>query len=529
MADMKILRLLIVDDEPLVLRGLQETYHWEKMGYEVVGTALDGDEALPLIEETQPDVIMTDVRMKRVSGLELMEQVKSRYPDIAFVVLSAYKDFEYARRACGNGAMSYLVKPIDDAELEENMHEVYVKCSSRLKEKHKFENWKKLLLEDKDNFLQIMTERFLKNGLAETELTRIYHELGEDGYMEGYFLCICADIDTFYQITNQESYVAKRHILGKRLREALDEKYKTESLRNENSNFVLIVRTEKEEGLLPFKQLLWSLQQELDIEIISAISNCYPGLGGMKKAYMEVNQFYEIACEAGASALTVNTQHSAEITVSYPIDIETQLLQAVREANTDKLKAAFEKFVCELDDTNGKTFLHRLMVRIESSLQTTRNLTDENSRSFENFYTMLFRLSLVRMVDLSYKLLIEVVEHKRANLSRISQNIFQEYIGQALRYIGEHLEDETLSIGEVASKIYLNQAYFGRIFKTVMQVSFKKYVLNQRIELAKHLLAENRYSITEVGKKVGIPNSSYFTKLFKEATGKLPSAYVKEG
>ncbi len=527
MADMKVLRLLIVDDEPLVLRGLQETYNWEKMGYEVVGTALDGDEALPMVEELQPDVIMTDIRMRRVSGLELMEQVKSRHPDVAFVVLSAYKDFEYARQACGNGAMSYLVKPIDDVELEENMHEVYTKCSSRLKEKHKIENWKKLLLEDKDNFLQIMTERFLNNGLSETELDKIYHELGEEGYIDGYFLCICADIDTFYQITNQESYVAKRHILGKRLRETLEKKYKTESLRNENSNFVLVIRTEKEEGVLPFKQLLWSLQQELDIEIISAISNCYQGLGGMKKAYMEVNRFYEIACEAGASALTVNTQHSAEITVSYPIDTETQLLQAVREANTDKLKAAFERFVCELDEASGKIFLHRVMVRIESSLQAAGNLTDENARSFENFYTMLFRLSLVRMVDLAYKLLVEVVEHKKTNLSKISENIFQEYIGQALHYIEEHLGDETLSIGDVAAGIYLNQAYFGRVFKAVMQVSFKKYVLNQRIELAKQLLAENRYSITEVGKRVGIPNSSYFTKLFKDVTGKLPSAYIR--
>lgn len=526
---MKVLRLLIVDDELLILRGLQETYDWESIGFEVVGTALDGDEALEMVDELQPDVIMTDIRMKRVSGLELMEKVKSKYPDTAFVVLSAYRDFEYARQACGNGAMSYLVKPINDAELEENMHEVYLKCSSRLKEKRRFENWKKLLLEDKDNFLQIMTERFLKNGLTEMELSNIYRELGEENYVGGYFLCVCADIDTFYQITNQESYAAKRHILGKKLRETLQKKYKIRSLHNENSNFVLVIRTEQEVGPVSFRQLLWSLQQELDIEIVSAISNCYQGLEGMKKAYIEVNQFYEIACEAGASALTVNMQHSAEITVPYPIDSETQLLQIVREANAEKLKPAFEKFVRELDDSTGKIFLHRLMVRIESSLQATGNLTSESSKSFENFYTMLFRFSAVRMIDIAYKLLAEVIEHKSVNLSKMSENVFQEYIGQALNYIKDNLEDETLSISDVAAEIHLNQAYFGRVFKTVMHMSFKKYVLNQRIDLAKRLLAENRYNITEVGKRVGIPNSSYFTKLFKEVTGKLPSAYMKEG
>lgn len=526
---MKILRLLIVDDERLILRGLQETYDWESIGFEVVGTALDGDEALPMVEELKPDVIMTDIRMKRVSGLELMEQVKSRYPDIAFVVLSAYRDFEYARQACGNGAMSYLVKPINDVELEECMHEVYLKCTSRLKEKRRFENWKKLLIEDKDNFLKIMTERFLKNGLTEEELTNIYKELGEDDYANGYFLCVCADIDTFYQITNQESYVAKRHVLGKKLRETLQKKYKIESFHNENSNFVLVIRSGQEVGSVPFKQILWSLQQELDIEIISAISNCYQGLSGMKKAYIEVSQLYEIACEAGASALTVDIPHSAEIIAPYPIDIETQLLQIVREANVEKLKPVFKKFVQVLDDSTGKIFLHRLMVRIESSLQATGNLTSESNKSFESFYIMLFKLSSVRSIDIAYKLLVEVVEHKSVNLSKISENVFQEYIHQALNYIEEHLEDETLSISDVAAEIHLNQVYFGRVFKTVMHMSFKKYVLNRRIDLAKRLLIENRYNITEVGRRVGITNSSYFTKVFKEATGKLPSTYMKEG
>ena len=118
---MKVLRLLIVDDEAVILRGLQETYDWESMGYEVVGTALDGEEALPMIDTLRPDVIMTDIKMRRMDGLKLMEQVKESHPDISFVILSAYKDFEYAKQAIRNGALSYLVKPIDDKELEKNL------------------------------------------------------------------------------------------------------------------------------------------------------------------------------------------------------------------------------------------------------------------------------------------------------------------------------------------------------------------------------------------------------------------------
>lgn len=523
---MKVLRMLIVDDEMLILRGLQETYDWESLGFEVVGTALDGDEVLPLVEELCPDIILTDIRMKRMGGLELMEQMKALHPDIAFVVLSAYKDFEYARQAIRNGALSYLVKPINDEELEKNMSEVYKKCSSRLHEKTVLERWRKLLMQDKDNFLHIMTERYLKNGITAGEIENLYHELGEYDYLEGYFLCICADMDTSYRVINQEDFAAKRHILGKMLHDALKKKYRAECFYNEDGSFLFVVRAGEALGQIPFKQLLWTMQQELGVEIVSSISNCWQGPEGMKNAYMEANQLYEIACEAGASALTASVTKTNKPALPYSIDIENQILQAVREASADKMKEAFRRFVYELNEEEGKIFLHRLMVRIEYFLQSTGNMTEENRSSFENFYSILYRFSVVRTVDIAYRLLTEIIEQRNTSVSQMSENVFREYVEQALKYIDEHLEDGELSVSDVADEIHLNSAYFGRVFKAVMKVSFKKYVLNRRIELAKTLLAENRYNVTQVGRMVGISNSSYFGKLFKEVTGELPSAYA---
>lgn len=125
---MKLLKLVIVDDEPILLQGLLHTYDWESMGFEVVGSASSGEQALEVIREVRPHVVLTDIRMKQITGLMVMEEIQKEDFDCLFVVLSAYRDFEYAKQACDLGAFAYLLKPIEDDKLQETMEGVYRKC-----------------------------------------------------------------------------------------------------------------------------------------------------------------------------------------------------------------------------------------------------------------------------------------------------------------------------------------------------------------------------------------------------------------
>lgn len=122
---MHVLKLVIVDDEPILLKGLVETYDWAAMGFCVVGTALSGEKALLVIEREKPDVVLTDIRMKYMTGLEVMQTVKGQGEDCIFIVLSAYRDFAYAKQACDLGAFAYLLKPIDDDTLQKTMQNAY--------------------------------------------------------------------------------------------------------------------------------------------------------------------------------------------------------------------------------------------------------------------------------------------------------------------------------------------------------------------------------------------------------------------
>ena len=108
---MRLLKLVIVDDEPILLKGLIDTYDWKSMGFEVAGSAQSGEQAIQVIQEVKPHVVLTDIRMKQITGLMVMEEIQKTDLECLFIVLSAYRDFDYAQQACDLGAFAYLLKP----------------------------------------------------------------------------------------------------------------------------------------------------------------------------------------------------------------------------------------------------------------------------------------------------------------------------------------------------------------------------------------------------------------------------------
>ena len=112
-------RVILVDDERLILRGLTTVVPWAELGCEVVGTARDGADGLALIRELKPDIVLTDIRMPNMDGLTMLAAIRSEHPEIQMSVLTAYRDFEYARQAITLGVCRYLLKPSDLEELKD--------------------------------------------------------------------------------------------------------------------------------------------------------------------------------------------------------------------------------------------------------------------------------------------------------------------------------------------------------------------------------------------------------------------------
>lgn len=532
---MELLKLLLVDDETIILKGFTETYDWEKMGYQVVGAAESGEAALALIEDEEPDLVITDIRMKKISGLELIERTKLSHPKIKFVVVSAYRDFEYARQACKGGALSYLVKPIEDEELERIMKEAYNSCMKEKEQDKQLENWKKILVDNEDSFLNQMLERYVKDLISVDELNQLAKNLSRDMKVQDYYAAVCADIDIVHKVTNQVEFEMKQYALFTRLENELRDLYEVWKYINQDGSYVYLINlgggsTGIEYDIESLKEIVERIKKDCDYRVIAAISNPYAGLGGLKTAYKQVLKLYHIACEAGAGLLQVSKDSNIAVDKQYSVDMENEILRALRQNSQEQLKSAFEKIVYSLpsEERIAKTYLHRLAVQTEVMLDDSYEISDGIKMGFSNFYSMVEKHNLMRLIDILYKLLGMVIEERKTSTPALAEEYFSDYINLALKYIHEHLQEEELSITIVADKVFLNPVYFGRFFKNVMGITFKRYVLNERMEKAKRLILQGKESIGEVGSKVGIPNPSYFSQLFKQATGMLPSEYKKE-
>ena len=141
-----MIKVVIVEDEDIIRRGLVKTIDWQEMGAEIVGEAADGKEGLEVVRTVKPDLVMTDVKMPRLDGLEMAAQLRQEYPELKLVFLTSYAEFDYAQQAVRLGAEDYLLKPVDEEQIRKLMARLIE--AQRAEESGKAEIWEQLGLVD---------------------------------------------------------------------------------------------------------------------------------------------------------------------------------------------------------------------------------------------------------------------------------------------------------------------------------------------------------------------------------------------
>jgi len=419
---MKQMKMVIIDDEPIILRGLAETYPWDEMGFDIVGTATKPDKGLELIKEKRPQVVLSDIRMAKMSGLTLVDKVKEFDENIIFILMSAYKEFEYARQACDLGVFAYLVKPIEEDLLVQTMQSAYELCEKKIEIETEYDYLKEMLCENKGSFHSIIFERYLKEEIDEADFVKALDIRGESISDQDGLIGVCVGFDITSRMLSQEEFEIQASVVFNELRDKIFEQYQGWYLKSSSDRIIFILKVNKAEDMDIIRALINEVEKMTIMELFSAISAVFYGIEALKIIYSRIQEMYNLAYETGLHML-------------------------VGEENT-------------------------------------------------------------------------TIESNKKYLS--------EYILKAVQYIDKNLGNEDLNITEVSEYVYLNPVYFGRLFKSELNISFKQYILNKRIELAKKRILEGNNSIVAIGEEVGIPNSSYFTQVFKKTTGYLPSEYRRK-
>ena len=341
----------------------------------------------------------------------------------------------------------------------------YNTCIKQLRSEEKYESWEQLLLKDGDSFLQVVIQKYVQNLIPEEKIAEVFSVLHDLPDNHDFFITVCADIDLIYKITNSLDYEASRYAVIQEIEAHVFEHFSYWKFEGEDGNYVFIIKTQQKNAVRQIKTLLEQAKNEEKCPVIASISKPYKGILGIRKSYEEARQ-------------------------------------------------------CQ--------YLHKVMLRVQFMLQDTYGMNEDMKNQFANYYSNLNHLPAVKAVDVCYKILCRAIELRQEEAGKNETGYFKEYMAEAVAYIEEHLQEEDLSIIATAAHVYLNPVYFGRIFKSTFHMTFKQYLVKKRMDKAKRMLEEGNTSIRTICEEVGISNPSYFSQLFKQYTGKLPSEYKKE-
>lgn len=394
-------------------------------------------------------------------------------------------------------------------------------------EKQEQNKWDKFVKTEKQHYVQFMLERFLKGMVSCEDLIQTVGNLGNGNVDEHFFIGLKVDLDILSKIEEQDVFYKRKQEFLKELEIQLKKEYFIWVIDQSDESRVYLIDNQECSDTQGIKYLIQQIQEKFDVELIYAVSEGYPGIQGVKEAYTKARELFDIEYEEGNKILIgLDSQEKWEEELC-SIDIEKDILTELRRNDVIEMKKNFIRFIYSLSDNEllNKMYIHQLGVRTEVLLGNSYGLTTAVQKGYQDFYQAIDRCTDAKLADILYKLLQFVIREREAMVPEHIEK--HQYIESACEYIRHHLNNEELSISEVAEHVFLNQVYFGRLFKQVMNMSFKKYLLKTRLEHARQLLEDTEDSINDICAKVGMANPSYFSKLFKQEMGVLPSEYKR--
>ncbi|WP_246303297.1 response regulator transcription factor [Paenibacillus plantarum] len=528
-----MLKILIVDDEALVRIGIKSIIPWEELGFELVGEAENGKKALEMARTHSPDIILTDIKMPVMTGIELIKQLKHENHPAKFIVLSAYDDLAYVKEAMKHGAEDYILKlELEPEQLMKMMEELRVAVLSSQKRDlnrsisqayplihtalHKEKFIKDLLLgviqnkEEIQRQLHVLNASFLEKNLScfivEVDDLSIYDKYGESPHLLDYsILNIVEEVLSSYAEGQVVSLYPKQFIAifslkknervdrGERITE-LTNNMRT-SLRKYLSTSVCIGISDDHQADMPIKQAFKEAKEAIRYKFI------FPR--GSNIHYREIKQM----------SLQENEDISAEMK-----KVESALLDGEVKSIHDALQLLAQK----MSQSNNltKELLTGLCYSIYYLFQTfveKYQLTGKNIIHKE-MYNEITHMNL--KVDF-----IEWINHlKRRITEQLIDNNENMRVFITKQFINKHYKED-LSLEKVAEHLQLSTAYLSNLYKKETGQNFIEYITEVRISQAKFLLKTTDLRIAEIAREVGYSDEYYFSKVFKKNVGEPPLKY----
>lgn len=512
-------KVLLVDDERIITEGMSKVINWESIGTNLIGTARNGIEAFSIIEQQQPDIVISDIKMPGMNGLELVAKVHSVFPEIRFILLSGFSEFDFAKQAMQYGVKHYLLKPCNENSIMEAVTEI----SQDLKQKQIREQFIQNMKGTLESVLPYAKEQLMK------EFITNHYENKDLEYYQKLFNIDLHTPDVRLVLFQLEGNFEFEHMFAiKNIAEHIFDSYILSCMVGETILFLIEDYCSYSVLLTQIEKIKKTFYQYYQLDSTVAISDTGK-ISTANKLYSEsldclAYRFY--LGEGGViTKKDISYQNpSKELEFYYDDQNFCRLVKAGSWSDVNnEIKTFFNQLIdLRLDINITKSYVIQLfnaMIRLCEPKEMNKYLTKLN---------LLLEIDTIQ----NLKAFFESVAHE-ITLTFFNQNNNKHstIIKKVIETIDKYIGNENLSLHWVANEmLYMNADYLGKLFKKETGEKFSNYITRLRIELAISMIEkENDVKVFEIAEKIGYgENPQYFSQVFKKHTGFTPSEYKRE-
>ena len=542
-----MVKVYLVEDEIIIRQSIKNSIDWEKEGYEFVGDASDGELALPVILKEKPDILITDIRMPFMDGLELSRMVKAELPDIKIVILSGYDDFEYAKQAIKIGVAEYLLKPVSSAVLLEHLSEI----AEKVRDEREDLALKKVYYQEMQENEELIKMKFLGELISGKLSLADAMEKGKRFHMNL--------SGPFYRIILFK-FIQEDHVQAEQS-EALAEAY--EAVGNYVDGLKDAFRFQR--GVEGWAFLLTSVEEDMEAqterfieglkEVIAPFEalTWFGGIGSEAARLRELRYSFREADKAFAGRfvqepnqiISVEQLNYEQLDNEFDANIFgeiNQFDQIITRFLSSGSREEVESFVGALFTEISEDHFRSLMIRqyiimdiyatVLAFCKKLRKDTGADGEAAGQMESLRENEEILKRAVLTAESVDDIkdyigtlLDHVIELRNTLSGRRYSDIIWTARKRIEQDYMSEDISLNTVAAEVCMSPSYFSSVFSKEMGKTFIEYLTEVRMEKAKQYLACSSMKTSEISYEVGYKDPHYFSYIFKKTQGCTPKEY----
>lgn len=519
---------MIVDDESIFRDFLKQRIDWHRYGFRIAGEARDGIEALRVIQREMPDVTLVDINIPHLDGLELIERIKNMNIDTEIILITGHEEFNYARKAIKLGVLDYLLKPVDEIELEAAMNRAKWSIQKKreeaiLMEKDKEQHREAIMLQWING-----KEDFSGSG-ADLLLDHAGISLGE-----GPYAAFVTELDFLRESQgNAKEVELWQYAVTNILSEIMDTTSHTLLCRDKEDRLVSLIelRDMEDESRLKVRlqEFVDAVKRYLKFTITVGVGLPQPHLADIPNSYQEAASAILNKVFIGGDKWIFYRERSDRQGVEKVLRTETieELTRALRrgdalaaEMRLSEVFATIEKYCLSMEDAYAvcSTLISICLSYLNDSNQYLKELFGPNFVPFEELRRKQSLQDIRVWITDLYAKVVQGGYNRKQTSSKL-------LLDQARGYIELHYADPKLSIENIVSYLHIDASYLRLVFRKELGMSPTEYVTHYRIGMAKTLIGEGNEKLSSIAEKVGYQDAYYFSKCFRKICGYSPKEY----